>query len=398
MAERMSAPTPPPPLSPAGGGLRGWWGRWRLAVYLLLGLAAVEFVVVENRATWRAYDPDDYRERVAGCRRERPDLLVVGGSTAADGIDPAMLAGLSWRGKPLATAYNLGLEGATTSDIWHAVEHGAALGHGLLPLGHGLQTMPQPRLLVYGITASDLNDSRDEPHGPRSLMDAADVAVWVTARPAAAEWCVRQFAVARLERLWSLYAFRNGIRLWAADQAERLCPGACPAAAAEARAGLRRSAGICAGHGFDPMPGQRDGSLAALKAAGNPGPPFQFLDHYRLAGGHLSYLNRLLDWADARGVDVVLLDMPVSADLDQRLHPAEFAAYRAALAEVERSRGVRVERPAREALGLTDDDFADIVHLNMRGAGRLSAWLRGRLDNGRVGLATHPADGREGAP
>ena len=35
-------------------------------------------------------------------------------------------------------------------------------------------------MLVYGITASDLNDSRHEPHGPYSLMDWDDL----TARPA----------------------------------------------------------------------------------------------------------------------------------------------------------------------------------------------------------------------
>jgi hypothetical protein len=348
--------TPPPPRR----------GRLRVVAFFLLGLVALDFAVAANRRTWRAYDPDEYRERVRGCRREKPDFVIVGGSPVSEGVDPAVLAGLTWRGCPLDRPYNLGLPGATTSEVWHAVEHGA---------------VTPPRLLVYGVTASDLNDGRDEPHGPQSLMDAADVACWARLRPAAAEWCARQWAVACAERAWNLYYFRNGVRLWAADEAGCLSPGLCPEAASEAREGLAKSAALAAHHGFAPDPASRPRRLDRLKEAGSYGPPFRFLDHYRL-GGHLAYLHRLLDWAAARGVEVVLVDMPVSADLEERFHPAEFAAYRDALAGVEHGRGVRVLRASREAVGLSDADFADLIHLNADGAARFSAWLRGRLEAG----------------
>jgi hypothetical protein len=123
--------------------------------------------------------------------------------------------------------------------------------------------------------------------------------------------------------------------------------------------------------------------LDQRKAAGGNGLPFNFLDHYHL-GGHLACLRRLLDWAKDHGVDVVLVDMPVSQDLEERLYPREYACYRQALADLERDRGVPVLRACRAAVGLTDADFSDLVHLNARGTARLGTWLRHQLaDEGR---------------
>jgi hypothetical protein len=345
-------------------GVRGWL-RYRVVVYFVVALAAVDAVVASRRAVWRAYDPDDYRTKVHDCRARPRDLVIVGGSPVSEGINPALLSGLVWRGRPLESVYNLGLPGATTSEIWHSVEHGIAT---------------PPRLLLYGITASDVNDGRDEPHGPRSIMQARDVAEWVRLRPGAGPWCVRHYAFGRCSRAWNLYHFRNGLRLWAADRAEALRPGTFPEAAQEARDGLRYSAALARGDGFAPRPEFQAGNLAHMKANGNF-PPFAFLDKYRL-GGHLRYLHKLLDWGEVHGVPVVLVDMPVSEELN-RQHPGAFTAYAAALAEVERARGVRVLRPTREALGLTDDDFADLIHLNEQGSTKVSKWLKTTLGGGR---------------
>ena len=216
-------------------------GRYHVIVCFLLGLAVVDALVASQRQVWRAYDPDVYREKVRNCHCRPRDLVLIGGSPVCEGLDPAELTGLSWAGRPLTEVYNLGLSGATTSEIWHSVEHGLCV---------------PPRLLVYGITASDLNDSRDEPHGPRSLMEARDVLTWIRLRPKAAEWCLRQYGLARLSRSWNLFHFRNGIRLWAAHQIERLLPEACPEASAEAR---RRPVLQC-----DPEPGRRFRSLSGL--------------------------------------------------------------------------------------------------------------------------------------
>jgi hypothetical protein len=345
----------------AAGGVG--WARYRVVLFFALGLAAVDAGVASQRHLWRAYDPDDYQLKTRDCRRQSPDLVLIGGSPVCEGLDPAVLSGVVWQGQPLEHVYNLGLSGATTSEMWHAVEHGIGA---------------PPRLLVYGITASDLNDGRDEPHGPRSLMNVRDVARWVRLRPEAAEWCLRHWTLGRLSRAWNLFHFRNGIRLCFADNIERLSPETCPQAAAEAREGLRYARELRDNHGFAPRAGFQLHNLAQSKAAGSVPERFHFLEKYSL-GGHLRYLHRLLEWADANGVAVVLVDMPVSDHLEETMHAQAFAAYRKALAEVEHSRNVRVLRATRAAVGLTDTDFADLIHLNNRGAARLSAWLRQEL-------------------
>src|SRR5206468_3127966 len=158
------------------------------------------------------HSPDDYVSRTAACAREPRDLVFVGGSPVAEGIDPDRIAGLNWNGKPLASVYALGLSGGTTSDFYHAVLRGCRT---------------PPRVLVYGITASDLNDSRHEPHGPYSLMTWGDLGRWVRLRPESGEWVVRHFAEARLGKASSLFRYRHGIRMWVATQAGHAFPGSC---------------------------------------------------------------------------------------------------------------------------------------------------------------------------
>jgi hypothetical protein len=340
-----------------------WWAPYRVVVYALLGLLAVDALVGLSRHLWRINDPDDYRARLENCRRHPAELVLVGGSPVSEGIDPAWLVGLVWHGRPLVTAYNLGLPGATAVEIWHAVKHGL---------------MQPPRLLVYGITATDLNDRRREPHGPASLMDVEDVAEMTAVQRATMFWYARHMAEDRLARLWNLYYFRRGIRLWAANCLERLWPGLCSAAAAEARAARGYSAAMRRPDGYAPNPGSFSRRYDLLKAAGPTDLPFDFLDGYRI-GQHLAWVGRLLDWAAAHRVDVVLVDMPVSEDLELRRNPQAFACYRAALAGLERRGGLRVLRAKRDAVGLTDADFADLIHLNATGTARLSNWLRREL-------------------
>jgi hypothetical protein len=342
-----------------------WWVRYRVLLYLGLGLLALDALVARFHRVWQAYSPDDYAERVENCRRQAPDLVVIGGSPVSEGVDPATLAGMRWRGHVVAHPYNLGLPGATTLEVWHAVEHGLA---------------SPPRLLIYGITASDLNDGRMEPHGPASLMDIGDLIRLARIRPKEGFWCLRHFGRARASRAWNLLNYRHGIQLWAADRLETLWPGLCPELVAEGRAGQNYNAAMHRSNGFAPQPDGQKRRLDQLKAGSSSGFYFHFLDNFRI-GGHLAYLHLLLDWSAAHNVAVVLVDMPVSADLEDRLHSREYATYRRALAQLERERNVPVLRASRTSLGLTDADFADLVHMNARGTARFSAWLRAALED-----------------
>jgi hypothetical protein len=347
--------------------MRGVWRRYRLVGLVLIGLAAVDLVVVASRDLWRRYHPSDYVERVDACRRHGCELAVIGGSVAEEGIDPSALVGLHWRGAPVRSAYNLGLEGATSAEVWHAVRH-------------GLDAHP-PAVLVYGISASDLNDSRREPKGPRVLMDLRDVVEWMRARPSSAEWVVRHFLEGRMSTVWQLYRHREGIRLWSAVQLDRLWPGLFPEAVRDAQVNLAvASALIDRPDGFTSRPWFRNGRLDHRKTAGGVDPRFPFLEHYRL-GENLAYLGRLLDWAHQRDISVLLVDMPVSADLERNYGDA-FARYRQALRAFAGERRVPLLDAHRLRLELSDADFGDLVHLNAQGSARMSEWLRGQLDGG----------------
>jgi hypothetical protein len=96
----------------------------RVIIGLVAGLALLDLGVLATRDVWRRHDPDDYRERLLACRAGAWDCVLVGGSPVSEGVDPALLEGLCWRGEPLAKVFNLGLPGGSTTDVWHAAAHG----------------------------------------------------------------------------------------------------------------------------------------------------------------------------------------------------------------------------------------------------------------------------------
>jgi hypothetical protein len=336
--------------------------RNRVVVLFAVFLVITDWVIGLFAPVWERHSPDDYAARVTACAREPRDLVFVGGSPVAEAIDPDHIAGVICQGKPLASVYALGLSGGTTSDFYHAICRGCPT---------------PPRVLVYGITASDLNDSRNEPHGPYSLMTCGDLFRWVRLRPDSAEWVTRHFIQARIGKASNLFRYRHGIRMWAATEADRQVPGSCPETIREADELRERADLLRTGTGYAPARGFAVGNYAAVKAAGLAPKEFPYLAKFR-TGSHLKYLHLLIDWCEARGVELILIDMPVTADLEA-MHAAAFEEYRERLTEVERERGVKVIRATREAVGLSDGHFADLIHMNREGARRFSDWMRERL-------------------
>jgi hypothetical protein len=345
------------------------WNAVRVPIFLLFGLVGIDLVAFAFRGTFARYSPDDYAEKVTACSREPWGVVVVGGSPVAEGVVPELLNGLTWNGETLGPAYALGLSGGTVTDFYHAVRRGCPT---------------PPRVLVYGMTASDLNDARNEPHGVYSLMGWPDVVQCRSLRPDAAGWVTKHYFESRLAHASAVFRYRNGIRLWAVVQANELWPGCSPATVREAREQAAYFDALREGNGYAPAAGFVHRRYDLAKAAGDPGPPFGFLDKYR-TGSHLKYLDQMLAWAEANGVAVVLVDLPVTADLEAK-YPSVFADYRARVAEWETTRGVTVIRATRDAVGLRDAEFADLIHLNGIGAAKFSSWLRARLaDLGREG-------------
>lgn len=344
-----------------------WWLRVPVVAWFLTGLILTDVAVAGYRDVWRMFSPDDYADRIESCRLRRQDAILLGGSVVSEGIDPRLLRGVPWRGTRMDAVFNMGLPGGTASEAWHAVRLGVK---------------QPPALLIIGMTASDLNENRQAPQGPETLMTAVDVAHWAWTRPDSAEWVVRHFIQGRASRSWSLYRYRNGIRLWAADLTERCRPGSFPEAAAEAHANRNRAEALQRGDGFAPRESFLRGRFDQAKEVRPEYGPLGFLDRYRINGGHLANVHRLLDWARRSNVDVVLLDMPVTEDLEERLRPREFATFRDVVRGVAQQRGIPLIRAERGAVGLTDAEFADLFHLNAEGGRRLALWLRQTLERG----------------
>jgi hypothetical protein len=355
-----------------GGRIGGLWKRirrYRVVIWFVLGLIVLDRLVATRSRLWDAYDPHPYRELLARCRQQPWDVLVVGGSPTMCGIDPAALVGTPWSGGSLQSAFNFGLPLGTAADVCLAAEHGPSV---------------PPRLLVYGATATDFNGARIARDGARDLMTAGDFGRMVVDRPTTATKLVGPFLGERTARAWQLYYHRRGLRLWLADLADRACPGLCATEAAEARRGLGVTTAVRSGAGYcfhQPVtPAMR---LDCLKAAGQVSDWFPFMDRFRVGEAYLDCLDHMLAVAGRRGTPVLIVDLPVPADLDKRLFPEQFAAYRAALQQVAANHGVSVAWATCESVGLTDADFSDLVHLNGNGAARFSRWLRDTIAQAR---------------
>ncbi len=336
--------------------------RLRPLAWFLLALFAIDVAVRWTHDTWERHSPDDYSERVTGCRTRPRDFVLAGGSPVSEGLDPDLIAGVRWRGTELRDGYSIGLPGGTATDFYHAVKHGCPT---------------PPKLLVYGIACSDINDSRNEPHGSASLMTWADLRDSVETRPATAEWTLRTFLEGKLARTWAAYRHRHGIRMAAALAADDLVPGCCPVATAEARKNRTYADALRTGRGYAPAEWFVDRRYDVVKATNAPQAPFPFLNKYK-TGSHLKYLDKLVDWVAANEVGFLVVDMPTTHDLEE-LYPAVLAEYRVRLAEFEQRHQIKALRATREAVGLTDADFADRIHLNRDGARKLSLWLRALL-------------------
>ena len=124
--------------------------------------------------------------------------------------------------------------------------------HRFLSRTHSQLPDSAPAKLVYGVTASDWNDARNEPHGAYSLMTWADVMRCRVIRPDAAGWMTKQYLEGRLARASAVFRYRNGIRLWAAVQADAVWPGCSPETVKEARDQAAYGEAIRTGSGYAP--------------------------------------------------------------------------------------------------------------------------------------------------
>ena len=209
------------------------------------------------------------------------------------------------------------------------------------------------------------------------MMTASDLELAAVARPRSAAWYAWNFGSERAARIWQLYYHRRGIRLCLAEATDRILPGAFPADAAEARCGIVVSTALRTGNGFTGHPPVTPAvRLDAQKAAGQVPESFLFMNRYRVGPAYMACLDRMLVRAARQNVPVLIVDMPVPADLTSACIRPNTQPTEAPCLRRPRPTASRCSMPTRSAVGLTDADFSDLIHLNGNGAAKLSAWLR----------------------
>lgn len=266
------------------------------------------------------------------------DVVVLGSSTARDGLVPAVL-----EDELGVRAYNAALDAATPAllDRWLREEVDPRL---------------EPRTVVVGLTSADLNDNSEAGDAAvrsydRSIMGRDDPVGRLGALAAEHSALVRHRA-----------QLRQPDELWAA--LGRLRRG-------ERTEGLDAAALIDAdGAGRSRRELVYDGSSVAATFAAE-----QLLNDYAVGGAQLQSLRGLVERLQRDGVEVVIVLLPVTDDyLDLHPHPDDVARF------VEALEGLDTRVVDLHDTGYDEALFADTHHLNGRGSERLTREVAHHLD------------------
>ncbi|MGL6074686.1 MAG: hypothetical protein ACRC8S_11040 [Fimbriiglobus sp.] len=331
---------------------RGWW---KPVLALAMALVLIDIGIRLNADLWERHSPDDYSARIDGCAKETRDFVIIGGSPVSEGLIPGEIKGVRFRNETLSNGYAVGLPGGTLTDMYYAVRHACPTA---------------PKVLIYGVSMTDMNDSRNEPHGPYSIYNFSDLHDLSATRPEATSWNARKFAEGQARCIWAAFRYRHGLRMAASY--------ALHGEVAKEAQQLRDYAdAMPAGQGYAPAPWFVEARYDLRKQAKAPMAPFEFLAKYKL-GSHAKYLPKLVEWCQAHNTQLVLVLMPMTQDLETK-YAAEYAQFQA-LRPSWNWPGVVTLDTHRDRVGLTDADFADIIHLNGTGAKKLSRWVRRELE------------------
>jgi|GEM_PF-6082899 len=289
---------------------------------------------------------DDHLNKVAFCQREvhRPSVVYLGSSQIHNGIMPALVEqAAAEKGLSLEAGYNLGI-GSTGLEIAHIVARDVLVGE------------QQPRIVVVGICPLLLiAETADTPRNLCLFGSWGDVVDGVIRR----RMPVQSLADIAFRGPKNLVEYP--LRSWGE-----------PHARSYRSKHLRRSQG---GRWLLEETGEaRTAPPEAWRQQVEMLPPLPqatFRDDCRAARALLN-IKRL---AEERGWELVLVDPPQHPDLHRRQLPeGTEEAYRQWLAGF-------VSRHGFRHLDLTEpglyvhDDFGDPVHLNAKGAARLSRRL-----------------------
>ncbi len=320
----------------------------RVLCAVVLVLLVVELVArllepqLSPAARWNHAVPGDHLENVERLSAAGGvDVLVVGSSSVGSGVDPDQLADDT---RVRRGAYNLWMNGPSAQSIE------------LLTSRFAMPAL-SPQVLVVAVSSRELNDVG------RSQRDHVEV---LRTSSAGRTLLTGEGPVARLER-WitrasALVRTRQELRQ--------------PSRVLDVLLGRRERSAI----GPRGMDTERvDQTLEILPA--HVEQEREALRPFAVGGAELEALAELVDAAQARGIEVVLVDMPVLEEVYVPYHQRgveDDRRYRAVLASFAEAQDVELVQ-ARE-LDWDEDLFADENHLNGKGARRLTGLVGDAID------------------
>ena len=109
----------------------------------------------------------------------------------------------------------------------------------------------------------------------------------------------------------------------------------------------------------------------------------QWFDDFSVEGRRAQALRGLIDDLQARGIRVVLLAPPLLPEFQQDVG-RPIARFRAAIAKLADEEGVQlIDATASERIGIDEDRFRDVVHLDEEGSEQYSAFVGEKLRTGQ---------------
>jgi hypothetical protein len=273
------------------------------------------------------------------------DVVLMGSSRVQCDLDSTLLMNRAQAALGRTPGVlNLGLAGATPqANYWL--------------LKNVIRPDKQPSLLIYGTSEYEFNPNGGRIPSWNYADELATVADYGQAFPDATRSLDAQMAFL-LGRVWHLFRYR-----------ERLHDILLDVSAADAPEGAERSAQEL--YGFLPLNHEmRPVDVRKIREVytGRPG----HLQDYTVAGYQAARFEQLLALAQARGIRVIVINMPITTIQEGFLSPADYAAYRAYLRDVTSRFQIPFYDYNDHALWQEPTDFADPNHMNRIGAKKLS--------------------------
>jgi len=279
-----------------------------------------------------------------------PDVLIMGSSRVQLGLSPVLMGQtLTQAGLPPTRILNLGLKlGTPQANLWL--------------LKNVIRADKQPKVIIYGAAEYEFNANIGLPHDYDYTNELATLADYGAAFPDPRQRIDAQLGFL-LGRASYLVRYHQAIR----DEWE----------ASDALPPTTNAAGLPPDpYGFVP-------SEILMNAASNgrmrgeyvDAPGWGLLRDYQVGGQGVARFAEFLHLAQARGIRVILVNMPIARVHETFLAPAAYASYRAYLQATAARYGLAYYDYNRHELWPEPQDWQDTNHLNSWGAAKFSPLL-----------------------